>query len=190
MVAKIAELRREYGLKEVTFVGDRGMITQANAEKLKEVKGLHTISALTHRQIVALVERKVIQAELFDEKQIAEVIDPEQPQQRYCLCRNPQTGARETGTRQRLLERTREALDNIVGRKLKGSTEKLSAQVGKILARYKMGKFVTWQIEAGRLKWHFEEARIEQEKLFDGCYVVSATVPKEQLESERGGENL
>jgi transposase len=45
-----------------------------------------------------------------------------------------------------------------------------------------MGKFVTWRIEAGRLKWHFEEARIEQEKLFDGCYVISATVPKEQLD--------
>jgi transposase len=128
------------------------------------------------------VERKVIQAELFDEKRIAEVIDSEKPKQRYCLCRNPQTGARETDTRQRLLDRTREALDKIVGRKKKGSTEKLSAQVGKILARYKMGKFVTWQIEAGRLKWHLEEARIEQEKLFDGCYVISATVPKEQLD--------
>ena len=181
VAAKIAELRRDYGLKHVTFVGDRGMITQANAEELKEVKGLHTISALTHRQIVELMERKLIQAELFDEKQIAEVIDPEKPNQRYCLCRNPQTGARETLTRQRLLDRTREALDKIVGRKKKGSTEKLSAQMGKILARYKMGKFVTWKIEAGRLQWHFEEAHIEQEKLFDGCYVISATVPKEQL---------
>ena len=181
VVAKIQELRRDYGLKEVTFVGDRGMVTQANAEELKGVEGLHTISALTHRQIVELVERKVIQAELFDEKRIAEVIDPEKPEQRYCLCRNPQSGARETTTRQRLLDRTREALDKIVARKRKGSTEKLSAQVGKILARYKMGKFVEWQIVTGRLQWHFKEAHIAQEKLFDGCYIVSATVPKEQM---------
>jgi transposase len=184
VVAKIQELRRDYGLKDVTFVGDRGMITQANAEELKEVKGLHTISALTHRQIVELGERKLIHAELFDEKPIAEVIDPEKPNQRYCLCHNPQTGARETGTRQRLLDRTREALNKIVGRKMKGSTEKLSAQVGKILARYKMGKFVTWEIKEGRLQWHLEEARIEQEKLFDGCYVISATVPKDQLNKD------
>ncbi len=184
VVAKIQELRRDYGLKEVTFVGDRGMVTQANAEQLSQVEGLHTISALTHRQIVALVERKVIQAELFDEKRIAEASDPDKPNQRYCLCRNPQSGARETATRQRLLERTREALDKIVARKKKGSTEKLSAQVGKILARYKMGKFVEWQIERGRLKWHFKEAHIEQEKLFDGCYIVSATVPKEQMNQD------
>ena len=181
VVAKIAELRRDYGLQHVTFVGDRGMITQANAEQLKEVDGLHTISALTHRQILDLVEPKLIHAELFDEKEIAEVVDPENPQQRYCLCRNPQTAARETGTRQRLLDRTQQALDKIVGRKKKASTEKLSAQTGKILARYKMGKFVTWKVEGGRLQWHFEQARIEQERLFDGCYVISATVPKEQL---------
>lgn len=181
VLAKIQELKRDYGLQEVTFVGDRGMITQTNAEKLKEVEGLHTISALTHRQIVDLVERKIIQAELFDEKRIAEVIDPDKPRQRYCLCRNPQSATRETATRQRLLDRTREALDKIVGRKKKGSTEKLSAQVGKILARYKMGKFVAWQIEAGRLQWHFNEAHIEQEKLFDGCYIISATVPKDQM---------
>jgi len=184
VVAKIQELRRDYGLKEVTFVGDRGMVTQANAQQLSQVEGLHTISALTHRQIVALVERKVIQLELFDETGIAEVTDPEKPNQRYCLCRNPQSAARETATRQRLLERTREALDKIVARKTKGSTEKLAAQVGRIAARYKMGKFVEWQIETGRLKWHFKEAHIEQEKLFDGCYIISATVPKEQMSKD------
>jgi transposase len=184
VVAKIQELRRDYGLKEVTFVGDRGMVTQANADQLSQVEGLHTISALTHRQILALVERKVIQAELFDEQRIAEVSDPDKPTQRYCLCRNPQSGARETATRQRLLECTREALDKIVARKKKGSTERLSAQVGKILARYKMGKFVEWQIQTGRLKWQFKEAHIEQEKLFDGCYIVSATVPKEQMNQD------
>jgi transposase len=185
VLAKVQELKRDYGLKEVTFVGDRGMITQTNAEKLKEVKGLHTISALTHRQILELVERKLVQAELFDEKRIAEVVDPDKPGQRYCLCRNPQSGARETNTRQRLLDRTREALDKIVGRKKKGSTEKLSAQVGKILARYKMGKFVDWKVQEGRLKWQFNEARIEQEKLFDGCYIVRADVPKEQMNQDQ-----
>jgi transposase len=185
VVAKIQELRQQYGLKHVTFVGDRGMITQANAQKLERVEGLHTISALTHRQIVDLVQRKIIQAELFDEQRIAQVIDPDKPTQRYCLCRNPQSGARETATRQRLLDRTQEALDKIVGRKKKGSTKQLSAQVGKILAHYKMGKFIEWEIKAGRLEWHFEQARIEQEKLFDGCYIISATVPQEQMNQDQ-----
>jgi hypothetical protein len=108
---KIAQLQRQYGLKEIIFVGDRGMITKTVAEKIKGIEGLHTISALTHRQMVGLLERKVITAELFDEQQIVEVIDPEEPKRRYCLCRNPQTAGREGETRERLLERTRAELD-------------------------------------------------------------------------------
>ena len=96
---KIAQLQRQYGLKEIIFVGDRGMITHAAAQKIKGTEGLHTISALTHRQIVELLERKMVTAELFDEKQIVEVFDPEEPKRRYCLCRNPQTAGREAATR-------------------------------------------------------------------------------------------
>ena len=104
---KIAQLQRQYGLKEIIFVGDRGMITKAVADKIKGTEGLHTISALTHRQIVELLERKVITPELFDEGKIVEVFDPEEPKRRYCLCRNPLTAGREGKTRERLLERTR-----------------------------------------------------------------------------------
>src|SRR5271166_6313283 len=100
---KIAQLQRQYGLKEIIFVGDRGMITKTVADKIKGIEGLHTISALTHRQMVELLEGKVITAELFDEGQIVEVIDPEEPKRRYCLCRNPQTAGREGKTRERLL---------------------------------------------------------------------------------------
>ena len=70
---KIAQLQRQYGLKEIIFVGDRGMITKTVADKIKGIEGLHTISVLTHRQMVELLERKVITAELFDEEQIVEV---------------------------------------------------------------------------------------------------------------------
>jgi transposase len=183
VVAKIQELRRDYGLEAVTFVGDRGMITQANARELEKVEGLHTITALTHRQIVALLARQVIKAELFDEQQIVEVRDPEHPQQRYCLCRNPQTAARETATRQRLLELTQAGLAKIVARKNQGAADRLGAQVGKLLARYKLGKFVDWEIREGRLQWRWKQELIEQEKLFDGCYIISTDVPAQQMKS-------
>jgi Transposase DDE domain len=173
---KIAQLQRQYGLKEIIFVGDRGMITKTVAEKIKGIEGLHTISALTHRQIVGLLERKVITAELFDEGQIVEVIDPEEPKRRYCLCRNPQTAGREAKTRERLLERTRAELD-----KRRASAKTLGARVGRVLERSKMGKFVRWDVIDGRLSWNFDQDKIVAEKLFDGCYIVSGEVPKEKM---------
>jgi hypothetical protein len=48
---KIAEEQKRYGIQEIIFVGDRGMTTHANYEKVKDVKGLNTIYALTHPQI-------------------------------------------------------------------------------------------------------------------------------------------
>ena len=178
---KIAQLQRQYGLKEIIFVGDRGMITQAVAEKIKGTEGLHTISALTHRQIVELLERKVIAAELFDEKQIAEVFDPDDPKRRYCLCRNPKTAEREGATRERLLERTRAELDKIAGSRRRASAQKLGARVGRVLERSKIAKFVRWDVIDGGLSWSFDQDKIAAEKLFDGCYIVSAEVPKEKM---------
>jgi transposase len=183
VIDKIKELRQEYGLSEVTFVGDRGMITQANAQKLENVQGLHTISALTHGQMFDLLERKVIQLELFDEKKIAEVTDPQKPRQRYCLCRNPDTQARETATRQRLLALTRQGLDKLVKRKKKSAPDKLGSQVGRLLQKYKMGKFIQWEVKAGRLEYQLKEEHITQEQLFDGCYIISSTVAASQMKS-------
>lgn len=178
---KIAHIRQAYGVKEILFVGDRGMITQASAEQVQGVEGLNLISALTHRQIVELLERKVITPELFDERRILEVIDPQDMRRRYALCRNPQSAQRETATRQRLLDLTRAGLDKIAHTKRRGSAEKIGARVGRVLQQYKMGKFVTWEVQDGRLHWQFNPERIAAELLLDGCYVICSDVKIEAM---------
>jgi hypothetical protein len=178
---KIAQLHAQYGLKEIIFVGDRGMITHAVAQKIKGTEGLYTISALTHRQIVELLGRKVISPELFDEQRIVEVLDPEDTTRRYCLCRNPQTARREATTRQRLLDRARAQLEKIAGSRRRATEKRLGARVGRVLERTKMGKFIRWQVLEGKLLWSFDQDKIAAERLFDGCYIVSCDVPQEQM---------
>ena len=186
---KIAHIQNNYGVKKILFVGDRGMITQANAQKVRGIDGLNTISALTHRQIVDLLVRKVITPELFDEKRILEVIDPEDPGRRYELCRNPFTAQRETTTRQNLLDVTRKALDKIAQAKRKNTREKIGARVGRILQKYKMGKFVNWEVQDGRLSWHFDEEKIAAELLLDGCYVITTDAKPDQMDSAKAVES-
>lgn len=178
---KVQQVAAEYGLKEMIFVGDRGMITRSVLKKIGSQEGLHTISALTHRELVELLERKVIETSLFDEKQIAEVIDPEDPKRRYCLCRNPQSAQRETTTRERLLALTRAGLEKIRASKRRASTEAIGARVGRVLQQYKMGKFVRWSVGAEGLSWSFDEQKIAAERRFDGCYIVTSDVPKEKM---------
>lgn len=183
--AKITEIQQQYGISQIIFVGDRGMITQANSRQLEGQEGLRLISALTHRQMVELLERKVITRELFDEKSIAEVIDPDNPGKRYCLCRNPETAQRETQTRRRLLELTRQELEKIAAVKRRNQNqalpERIGAQVGRLLQRYHMGKFLTWSAPQGQLQWEFDQTKIQAEEQMDGCYIITTDVPLAEM---------
>jgi transposase len=190
---KIREIRNDYGLDEVIFVGDRGMLTKSNLTELRDDDDVKTITALTHGDIQKLLERQVIAPDLFDETLSREVLDPDSPDRRYCLCRNEATAWHESETRDRLLSLTATALDKIAGYRRKTTSEKLGARVGKVLAKYKTGKFIHWSVEPAeqavsaehRLVWARDEDRITREKRLDGCYVICTDVPSALMDTQR-----
>ena len=122
------------------------MVTKTRLSELRDIEGLNTISALTHGQMNELIEREVVNADLFDERCVVEVSDPENARERYCLCRNPVTRESERKTRKRLLELTEGGLREIANYKRKATVEALGARVGKLLGKYKMAKFIEWSI--------------------------------------------
>lgn len=182
VMGKIAELRQLYGLEDIVFVGDRGMVTKAKLSELRDIDGINTISALTHAQMRDLLERKVVDLELFDEKNVVEVVDPDNKKERYCLCRNPVTREAERKTRLRLIELTKSGLEQIANYKMKATVEVLGARVGKLLAKYKVGKFFEWEVvpdpkekksRRHQVKWNLLDDKITEEELLDGCYIVN-----------------
>jgi transposase len=192
VVDKVHEIKACYGIEKILFVGDRGMVTRSNIDALKDEADLRTIGALTHGEMMSLLKNKVITLDLFDERNLHEVSDPDDPSRRYCLCRNPQTAERESQTRQRLLDLTTTALAEIAAYKRATTVEKLGARVGKVLANYKMGKFIQWAIAADpqqetsrahRLTWSVNAEKVEQEQRFDGCYVITSDVDQEQMKT-------
>jgi transposase len=168
---RIQELKETYGLRDVILAGDRGMITAARLPELTEA-GIRSITALTHPEIFRLVDKKVIEPGLFDEHEIAQVCDPETPSVRYLLCRNPLTGEKEHRTRQALIAKTREALETLARSRKRRTVEELGAAVGKILARWKVGKFFLWRVHNGKLEWELDQLRVATEESIDGCYVI------------------
>ena len=183
--AKILEVKEKYGIENAIFVGDRGMITKAQFEKIQtqEAFQIQTISALTHSQIEKLSEREDVQLSMFDEKNIVEVLDPEKGI-RYGLCKNNARAADEGRTRLALLEKTRIELDKIAKAKRKVEDGSLGIRVGKVINKFKVGKFVQTTITDGTFSWSFNEAKIREEEQYDGCYVIFTNVPKEEMEIE------
>jgi len=193
IMGKMEEISKRFGLENFIFVGDRGMVTQGRFEDIRKLEGINTISALTHAQLKSLLERKVFIPELFDEKSAIEIIDPDDPALRYCLCKNPITLQNERATRKRLLELTQAGLKDIANYKKRTTVEKLGARVGRLLAKYKMGKFIDWSIDADatdakshshKLVWELNHEKIAREEQLDGCYVIRTDAPKDKLDGD------
>ena len=63
---QVEKLRERFDLTRVVLVGDRGMLTQARIEELKNHPHLGWISALRSEAIQSLVEQGAVQLSLFE----------------------------------------------------------------------------------------------------------------------------
>jgi Leu/Phe-tRNA-protein transferase len=55
---------------------------------------------------------------------------------------------------------TQSGLEKIARSKRKTDAAHLGARVGKLLAKYKMGKFVTWQVKRRKLRWQVDQEKV------------------------------
>lgn len=181
---RVKELQRDYAVKDIVLAGDRGMLTASRLAELKDA-GMRTLTALTHPQMATLVKRQMIQPGLFDERNIAEVVDPQDKTVRYLLCRNPLTAEKEGKTRNALIDKAREALEKIAASPRKRTAEQMGAAVGVPLKKWRVGKFFDWKVEAGKLVWSRKDAQVAQEAALDGCYVVRTDAPAARLDKDQ-----
>jgi transposase len=187
--AQITKVRRRFGVHRVVFVGDRGMITSRRIdEELRGVDGLDWITALRADTIRLLAEQGVIQPSLFDERDLAEVVSPDFPDERLIVCRNPLLAAERARKRSELLAATEQHLDQIVAatRRTKNQLSgraKIGLQVGRVLNRYKVGKHFELTIDDKSFAYRRNEARIAAEAKLDGIYVVRTSVKPQSLTS-------
>lgn len=186
---QVDKLRCEFGLSRVVLVGDRGMLTQTQIDKLKTHPQLGWISALRSRSIRKLVAAGAIQMSLFDEQNLAEVTSPEFPGERLVVCFNPQLAEERRRKREELLAATEKELDRIV-RAVRRRTRtplgenEIGVRVGKVVNRFKMAKHFELTIADGRLQWARNEETIATEAALDGIYVIRTSEPAERLSAQ------
>jgi transposase len=186
---QIEKLREKFGLKRVVMVGDRGMLTQPQINKLKEHPGLGWITALTSTAIRELVEQGALQLSLLDQKNLAEISAPDYPGERLMVCHNPVLEGQRRRKRQALLEATEKSLEKIgkeVARRKKKliKAAEIGVKVGKVLGHYKMGKHFECTIGEGSFTWSRRAESIAKEEKLDGIYVLRTSEPAERLSAE------
>jgi hypothetical protein len=184
-----AAVKDTFKLTDMVMVGDRGMITSARVEALRELGGFGWVTALRAPAIAALADDDgPLQMTLFDQANLAEITHPDYPGERLVACRNPALATERARKRLALLEATDTELTKIVAAVDAGRLSdagKIGIRVGKVIGRYKMAKHYTLDIADDRFAFTRDQDQITAEAALDGIYVIRTTVGPEQMDAAK-----
>jgi hypothetical protein len=186
-VEAVEVVRERFGLTELTLVGDRGMITSARIDALRELGGLGWITCLRAPAIKALAaDDGPLQMSLFDTQDLAEITHPDYPGERLIACRNPVLAELRAAKRESMLAATEALLAKIAARVAEGrlaGADAIGVAVGKVIDKYKMAKHLTYRITDTALTWQRNQAGIAAEAALDGIYAIRTSVPATRLDA-------
>jgi hypothetical protein len=180
---QIEVLKERFGVEEVVFVGDRGMVKSLGKEALKEAD-LRYITALTDPQIRKLLKGGTLQMGLFEEK----VCEVEAAGLRYVLRKNPETERKE---RHRVedklasLARHVEARNRFVAGSPRAVPESGLRRYGEWIRRHKLQSFVRLSLQERMLVVETDAEARSEALLLAGCYVIETDVPAAALGAEQ-----
>jgi hypothetical protein len=183
--SQITKLKDRFGLSRIVVVADRGMVTKANIELLKEADGADWITALKAPTIKKLARSGIFQPSLFDEQNLGEITDAgEFPGERLIVCRNPLVGALRARKRDELLAATEQDLAQIADRVNRGTllgADQIGLAVGPALKRYRMRKHFQIAITDTTFTYTRDTAGIAAEAALDGFYILRTSLTETDL---------
>jgi len=187
---QVDAMRKRFGIGRFVLVGDRGMLTSAQIEKLRKLEGCGWISCLRSGDIRKLLEsRGQTDVPLFDQKNLAEISHADFPGERLIACFNPLLAMDRDRTRTELLEATEKWLAKVAANVARRTAKPLSAaqigqKVGRGVNRYKVAKHFALEIADNRLRWSRKEDSIAREKALDGVYIIRTPESADTLSAE------
>jgi transposase len=183
--SQIHKLKDRFGLRRVVFVSDRGMVTSANLDYLREHE-IDWVTALKAPQVKALRAAGAIPLSLFDSRNMAEIEHEDYPGERLVLCRNPLLAIERARKREDLLRSTEKKLQVIQERVERGTLrgkDKIGLKVGEVYNTYKMSKHLELIIEDNRFTFARKTEQIQAEAALDGMYVLRTSVSSQTLDT-------
>ncbi len=180
----VAELRKEYPIKEFIFVGDRGMLTTDNIRAIEELKQKYVMA------IPRAWSRKHIKDTVIDEKAMRKIKEdlyvvflPSIGNQRFLLCLNPQKREDDRNFRQLCIQAIKEELDKLndsLGKNKNITTrDEAMKRAGLILKlnfarKYFSVKTVDSSKNSLGFEIHYEikTRKIESDEKLDGSFVI------------------
>ena len=179
--AQIDTLKRRFGVEDVVFVGDRGMVKAKGKEAL-ERDGFKYITALTNPQVRKLLKQGIIQLDLFDET----VCEVQNGPVRLVLRKNERVRYRAQERREDKLVQLRSLIEKRNRFVMQSKRADAEAGVRKLTRwadRHKISTFVALTLDDRRIVMSVDEEAKSRAGLLDGCYVLETDVSKELMQA-------
>jgi transposase len=180
--SQVKKAAERFGCREVTFVGDRGMIKSGQIEDLQEV-GYHYITAITKPQIRGMLQAKAFQLTLFDET----LYEIERHGARYVLRRNPvraEDVAQKRASKLAKLRGLAETKNEYLAAHPKADSFKAYQAVWEKAEHLEISGLVTVKTVEGRITVEVNEEYLKRLTDLDGCYVIKTNLPKQDADKE------
>jgi transposase len=189
VAAQVQKLKERFGIQQIAWVGDRGMITSARIAAVLKPNGMDWISSLRAPQIALLAqEQGPFQPSLFDERNLLEVASEHFPGERLVVCRNPLLAEERARKRVELLAATEVELAAVAAavtrqRSPLRGTQAIALRAGRCVGHYHMAKHFELTITDTSFTWRRKQEGIDAETALDGLYVIRTSLTKEQIEA-------
>ncbi len=180
--SQIEVLKKRFGIEDVVFVGDRGMVKSKGKEALKK-SGLKYITALTNPQVRRLLNENILQPDLFDQT----ICEVEHGHIRLVLRKNEKVFRKEQKRREDKLTRLMRLVDE--RNTFVAGSQRADAAAGlrkltNWAARYKIASFVSLALDGPRIVLVVDESAKAQAGLLDGCYVLETDVSLDKMDAK------
>lgn len=183
VVEQIRILQEQFQVRELVFVGDRGMVKSKGKQALHQAQ-LHYITALTDPQIRRLLGEGILQLPLFSET----ICEVEHEQQRYVLRKNEAESRR---IERRFEDKMKKLEDKLQARNQKVQQQPLChpeaglRQFELWAKRHKLQDLIQLRLEGGQIELQRQQKAIAKHLELAGCYVITTDVPSTEMASQQ-----
>lgn len=180
---QIDKLTNRFGVKEIVFVGDRGMV-KTKAKDLLTKDGFKYITAITDPQIRVLIRANIVQPSLFDSK----VVEVESGGKRYIMRRDELTLRKEQHRREDKIQKLETKIAESNLKLLKSKRAVPQNHVSRLQAwtkKYKIASFVSIEAADRTIAVTIDNERKADDSLLDGCYVIETSVDLSTLSTQQ-----
>jgi transposase len=186
----INDLRKRFEFGRLVFVGDRGMVTDANIESIKNAGDGYLVGIKRRRNakldtwLDAVDETKWIdcpggintrERKTDPPRTRAQEVATGESDVRVIVIDSDERRGYEQAKREQAMERARQKLEKLKERVAAGDLkqpEKIGAAVERIMQRYHGYRYFDWSLKGGMLEYAESETHLGREKKIEGKYVI------------------